>query len=332
MNSFFILKITMVLTVTLNPLLERRLIFDAITRGRVNRTCEEEFKAGGKGINISRQLNNLKIQNQALTFIGGNNGKIFRRILQDEKIDHAVVSMKNELRSAALILEKDKKLITSYFGPNSNPATTEINEFKSKLEKMMHNCSIVIFAGSSPSEAASEIFPFGIKIANEHDKISIVDTYGTGLQQCIDEAPTVIHNNLDEINKSLGIELKTETDKIDFLNYLYSKNVKLAFLTDGPNPVYASKYDFIYKIEFPKVNEIDSTGSGDAFVAGIAYGLEKNLVFDDFVMHAVSLGAVNAGKWDVCNSTLEGTESFMANIDITPIGKKMKIIDDSPTI
>ena len=34
--------------------------------------------------------------------------------------------------------------------------------------------------------------------------------------------------------------------------------------------------DFNYKIESPQINEIDSTGCGDAFMAGIIYGLEKS--------------------------------------------------------
>ena len=320
----------MILTVTLNPLLERRLFYNEIEPGNNHRANKEFYTAGGKGINVSRQLNLLGIKNSAFTFIGGNNGKIFRHLLNEEKIDFSLVATKSETRSANLIIEENKPRITTFFGLNSTITQEEAAEFKHKLDKMIQNCSIVVFSGSSPCETTNDIFPYGVEIANRYDKISVIDTYGSHLQNCIDASPTIIHNNIDEVEKTFGITLKDEKSKIDYLKELYSKNIKLMFLTDGANPSYAAKFDFEYKITSPKVNPIDSTGSGDAFVAGIIYGMENSLVFDEFVKIASALGAANAAKWETCSVSNDELNGYLDHVKIETIGKKMKIIDDSP--
>lgn len=320
----------MILTVTINPLLERRLFFDSVELGNTNRCLRETFYGGGKGINVSRQLNYLGIQNSAFTFLGGNNGKVLRHCLTQDKIDFSVVSTKSETRIADLIVEEKNKRVSTFFGRNSLISSEEADEFKSKLEKMIQNCSIVIFAGSSPCKETDDIFPYGIELANKHDKISIVDTYGTHLINCIDVGPTVIHNIIDEVEKSLGVSLSTEDEKVDFLRELYSKNIKLTFLTDGANPIYASKFDFHYKIIPPRVDVFDATGSGDAFVAGVAYGLENALVFDQFVKIATALGAANAKMLETCEVSFDRMNRFIEQVEVISIGKKMKIINDAP--
>ncbi|MCK5343130.1 MAG: hypothetical protein KAR20_06990, partial [Candidatus Heimdallarchaeota archaeon] len=65
------IEISMVLTVTINPLLETRYEIDSLIQQSTMRAVKEYNYAGGKGINVSRQLNKLKIENLALTFSGG---------------------------------------------------------------------------------------------------------------------------------------------------------------------------------------------------------------------------------------------------------------------
>ncbi len=322
----------MILTVTLNPLLEQRFIYNSVNWGTENRNAQFKYAAGGKGINVSRQLNKLGIKNLAMTFLGGNNGKILRKILDEEKINHSVISTKSESRIAALIIEENKNRITTFFGPNSEISEKEANHFLEKLEKAINNYSIVVFSGSSPNKFTDKIFPRGIELANKYDKISVLDTYGNHLAECIEKSPTVFHGNISEISASLSVPLSKEPEKIEFLNYLYSKNIKLGFLTDGKNSGYANKFNFHYKFENPDVTEIDGTGSGDAFVSGIVYGLHKSMVFDDFTKLAASLGALNASSWEICSVDLEKAKNLSEKVTLLPIGKKMKLIDDSPTI
>ncbi len=321
----------MVLTVTINPLLENRIELTTLPIGHVSRGIKREFKAGGKGINVSRQLDYLSVKNTALLFLGGSNGKRLRKVMIDEDINFTSISSKGETRGATLAIEKSKNRVTSIFEPANKISENEINDFKNKLSKMIQNCSIVVFSGSVPNKEAASIITYGIELANKFDKTSVLDTYGEHLQKCINAKPTLLHNNIDELENSFNIKLSNEASKVKFLKELYNKGIKLAFITNGAKATYANKFGFIYKISFPKAEVIDATGSGDAFVAGIAYGLERALVFDEFVKVATALGSANATTWDVCKVKLEDIQNIIDSIKVKTIGKKFKLINDSPT-
>jgi 1-phosphofructokinase family hexose kinase len=320
----------MVLTVTFNPVLERKLFFNQIRYGASNRSIKELLNSGGKGINISRQLNVLGIENIALTFAGGNNGKIFRRLLVDENINHVLISTKAEMRYSINAIDYDRKNVTIFFSQNIEYTADEYQQFYEKYEKILSNASVVVFAGSCPTKDCENILLQCISKAKELDKITMLDTYGSYLSEAINSAPMVIHANVNEVQDSMKVDLSTDDLKISFLKELYSKGIKLAFLTDGKNKFFVSKFDFIYKVTPPEINEVDATGSGDSFLAGIVYGMEKALVFDDFVKVATALGSANAEVIETSKVFLPQYEKYLNQVQVMPVGKKMKLINDSP--
>ena len=195
---------------------------------------------------------------------------------------------------------------------------------------MIRNCEIAVFSGSSPCKETNSIFPFGIEIANKYDKISVCDTYGIHLKDCIDQSPTILHNNISEIKNSLNISLNDEKEKLSFLDFLYSKGVKQSFITNGKEDIYASNFDYHYRIENTKIEEVDPTGSGDAFVAGLVYGLNKDKTFEESVKLASALGALNASTFEVCNVNIDEAQKLTEKIKIFTVGKKIKSIDVAP--
>jgi len=320
----------MVLTITLNPLLERRITYPKINYGKENKNGTIVLKAGGKGINVSRQLLNLGLNTIALSFSGGTNGKLFRDILRNEKINYINIHTNAETRSADVIIDSSTNSITTFFTNNSEINKEEKNLFLSKMEKMIANCEIVVFSGSSPCKETDSIFPTGIEIANMADKISICDTYGTHLNDCLESSPTIVHNNIYEIESSVNLQLKSEKDKIEFLNQLFSKGIKQSFITDGEKPIYAANFDFHYKVNIPKITPVDPTGSGDAFTAGVAYGWHSKITFKDQLALATAIGICNAGSMDTCEVSKDEALKLSKEIEIIPVGKKTKIIDDTP--
>lgn len=137
---------------------------------------------------------------------------------------------------------------------------------------------------------------------------------------------------MSELESSLGADLSTEEAKIEMLNSLYKKGIRMAFLTDGPAQAYTSKFDFHYRVKVPLIEEKDPCGSGDSFTAGIAYGLENALVYDDFLKTAAALGVANAASFKTSSVTPEQMKFYYDKIEVLPVGKKMKLIDDRPTI
>ncbi len=320
----------MILTVTLNPLLERRYYYQNLDLSSVNRNGKLIIKAGGKGINVNRQLNKLGIKNIAMLFTGGTNGKLMRETLRTENINFSEIITKDETRDAAIIINQSTEKVYSFFGTDSLVSSGEAEDFILKLEKAIATCEIVVFSGSSPCIDADKIFAEGINIANKLDKISVCDTYGAHLKNCYNSSPTIVHNNVDEISLSLDLKLENEADHLRFLNMLYEKGVKQAYITNSENSFYTSNFDFHYKVTPPEISVVDSTGSGDAFVAGIVYGWHNKFTFDQQLRIATAFGAFNAKSTEVCDVEMADADSLAKKIQIEVVGKRLKKIDDSP--
>lgn len=320
----------MILTITLNPLIERRYTYKNIELGKHHRNGSYEIRSGGKGINVSRQLNSLNLQNYALTFLGGQNGKTLRDELEKEKINSGFIKTQSETRDCSIIIGENEKSISAFFAPNSTISPNEVEEFISKLDKMIQNSGIIVFSGSSPCRETDIIFAYGIELANKYDKISVLDTYGEHLKNCIEKSPTILHNNFEELQTSLNTSLKSENEIFSLLDWLYGKGIKQSYVTNAEKPFFAANFDYHFKIRNPKITSVDSTGSGDSFVAGIVYSWYHNLKFEESLSIAASLGALNAASLEVSKVKLSEIDAVKKNVKIDTIGKKMKILDDTP--
>lgn len=318
----------MILTVTLNPVIEHRLHFKKVIHGEANRSERLVYYAGGKGINVSRQLNMLSIQNLAFTFLGGDHGRRLRAALTNEKINFTAIPTKPETRFGSVVIEHETGVVTHYFGEAPSISEGEAAEFEAKLEKMMQNCEYVVFSGSSPSPACDDIFAYGLDLASKYDKTSILDTYGKSLENAITHEPTVLHLNRKEAAAWLGRPVTNEEEIIAALNKFRDLGVKISVITDGDAPVYVNHFGFIYRVIPPKVGKIDETGSGDAFVAGLVYGLYRDEILTDTLKYAAAFGAANAAMTEVCEVSLEKAGEYFNLVEVETVGKKLNLMNE----
>lgn len=61
----------MIITVTLNPAMDKTLNINNFKLGKVNRVSSIRYDIGGKGINVSKVLKNLSINSVCTGFLGG---------------------------------------------------------------------------------------------------------------------------------------------------------------------------------------------------------------------------------------------------------------------
>ena len=71
----------MVVTVTMNPAIDKTVEIEALVSGGLNRISKVEYDAGGKGINVSKTIRELGGESIATGFLGGNTGKIIEIVL-----------------------------------------------------------------------------------------------------------------------------------------------------------------------------------------------------------------------------------------------------------
>jgi fructose-1-phosphate kinase PfkB-like protein len=107
----------MIVTVTLNPAIDRTLLVPNFQLGQRHRASVGFTSAGGKGINVARALKRLGTPVVCTGLAGGRTGTLLVEDLTGEGILNDFVRIRDESRTSTAVLD-----------PTSN-AYTEINEW-----------------------------------------------------------------------------------------------------------------------------------------------------------------------------------------------------------
>ena len=101
----------MIVTVTLNPTLDKTLSVPALQPGEVHRARFLRQDIGGKGINVSRALAALGVTSIPIGFLGGATGRAMRDGLAAEGYDARFVEVPGETRQNLTLLDEvDRRL------------------------------------------------------------------------------------------------------------------------------------------------------------------------------------------------------------------------------
>ena len=97
----------MIVTLTLNPSLDRTLEVDRLIRGSVLRTSSPTLEAGGKGVNVARALSANGIPCLAVLPVGGGEGAELSVRLHSAGVDARLVPVAGRTRSNITVAEAD---------------------------------------------------------------------------------------------------------------------------------------------------------------------------------------------------------------------------------
>ena len=107
----------MVYTVTFNPALDYVMNLKSLSADDINRTESEELYYGGKGINVSAILSQLKIPNIALGFTAGFTGEKLKQMLDGDGIKNDFVALNHGFTRINVKLKYGKELDINANGP-----------------------------------------------------------------------------------------------------------------------------------------------------------------------------------------------------------------------
>src|SRR5690606_2350096 len=95
----------MILTITLNPTIDKSTSVDKIIPDSKLRCSAVKNEAGGGGINVSKSLQKLNAQNIALFPAGGDMGKLLQQLLQQDGVRMHVIEVGKETRENLIVQE-----------------------------------------------------------------------------------------------------------------------------------------------------------------------------------------------------------------------------------
>jgi 1-phosphofructokinase family hexose kinase len=305
----------MIVTVTLNPMLDKTVSVDALRRGAIQRATHVSSVVGGKGVNVSRQLAIWGEETLATGFLGGEIGAMLEHMLDEEHIPHTFIRVSSMTREGVTYLEDDGTS-TGIFEPPHEVTGQESEQLVRALQGLQNNARWMVFSGSSPCAAADEVFPLALESARDQGVRTVLDSYGKTFARAVRQRPDIVKPNRQEMEQTFGLRLAGEPDVMNALRLLIDEGARTAIITDGGHACYAGSSAGIWRFIPPSVKTVNATGSGDTMIAGVVYGLTREWEFERALAFGVGAGAANAARRSVADVPLQKAETLMREVRI----------------
>jgi 1-phosphofructokinase len=258
----------MIVTVTLNPSLDRTVEVDRLVRGTVIRASSARLDPGGKGVNVSRALLSNGVASRAVVPCGGADGETLVRLLAAEGVDLVTVPITGRIRSNLTLAEADGTS-TKINEPGPALSAGELDAVADAALAAAGPGDWVVCCGRLPADAPADVYArlagrctvAGTRIA--------VDTSGPALLAAVLAGPALVKPNREELAEAVGTPIDSLRDVVQAAQWLRTKGAGAVLVSLGADGAVLVDGDGVAVGESAPVLEPRSTvGAGDALLAG----------------------------------------------------------------
>lgn len=306
----------MILTVTLNPSIDRRYNLKNFKKGKVYRATDVQYTAGGKGLNVTKVIKAFNEPVIATGFIGGRSGEYIVEQLNIMGVKHEFVFINGETRSCIAILSDDGSQ-TEILERGPSISANEVLEFYELYRELIRDVDIVCASGSIPYGLPEDIYNNLAIMAKESGKKFFLDTKGEALKLGIEAAPFLVKPNKEELESIIGFRIDSERELIQAGKYLVENDIKIVIISLGEEGSIVFYNGYIYRIRVPKVNVVNPVGSGDAMIGGFVSSLYRDYDFEFSLKVAAACGTANAMEAETGKVDMHNMKRIMNDIVIT---------------
>ncbi len=297
----------MIVTVTLNPSLDRTLEVDRLERGAVLRTSAPTLEAGGKGVNVTRALVANGIPSTAVLPVGGGEGAELTRLLEQHGVVARCLPVAGRTRSNITIAEADTT-VTKLNEPGPTLSSAERDALSAAIASVVTAGDWVVLSGSMPPEFTAEHVAALVSSIVGHGIQLAVDTSGDALAAALGARPRLIKPNRAELAELVGRPLASIAEVIEAAQGIRDRGVEVVLVSLGSEGAVLVGPTGTLVGESHVASPRNTVGAGDCFLAGF---LSKFSV-DDADVQAALLEAL---AWGAAAAALPGT-SVPAPADI----------------
>ncbi|WP_353990237.1 1-phosphofructokinase [Pediococcus argentinicus] len=290
----------MIYTVTLNPSIDYVMTLTDLKEGLVNRADSSIKFPGGKGINVSRILNENDIDNCALGFLGGFTGEFVLEELHKLNIKEQFVKIQDDTRINVKLHANTETEINAK-GPQISE--NELNQFIDQFNKIGHG-DTVIFSGSVPANLPQNLYHNLIEIIKKNGAEFAVDTTGQGLLDTLNDHPLVVKPNNHELADLFHTELKDDNQIIEYGKKLIQMGAQSVMISMASKGGILITQNAVFKSEAPKGTVKNSVGAGDSMLSGFVGELSKSGDFKEAFHRGLASGSATAFSLDIAKKEL----------------------------
>jgi 6-phosphofructokinase 2 len=280
----------LIVTVTLNPSLDRYIVVNGLEVDRVNRWTGTRIYAGGKGIDVSRAIHEMGGKTIAYGFVGGVDGRTMEILLDEEGVPSSFTPIQRETRTNFIITDTKNSQQTRIDAPGPHISKKELERFRGKLRQISPRPAILVAGGSAPPGIPDNVYYTLIMEAKSFGIRTILDSDGEWLAEGIRAKPYLIKPNVEEAERLLNRELPTEEAIIKAALDLVKMGIEIVVISRGKDGIIAATKNEILKAVPPPVKAKSTVGAGDCTIAGLALKLANKEPLSEACRLAVALG------------------------------------------
>lgn len=283
-----------ILTVALNAAVDVAYSVPGFGVDRINTAAETQKVAGGKANNVARVLAKLGRPVTATGFAGGHAG----RFVQDDLARLGIASdyepIDGETRTCMAIIDPNGGTLTEL--REQGPALTagDAARFLARFERLLADATLVVMSGSLPPGIEPGIYGVLTTIARSKGVRVILDASGRAFREALTAKPFLVKPNRDELEEWVGELIPTLDLVIAAARRLLGAGPEHVVVSLGAEGLLLVTADRAWQAVPPTVRAINTVGSGDSAVAGLAAGLTTGLSLDAALRLGAACGTANA--------------------------------------
>ena len=289
----------MIITLTLNPAIDKTVTISNFTAGEVNRIETLRSDVGGKGVNVSKCLKELDCESMAAAFWGGEAGRSGEAQLRQGGVTSLPIFIEGTTRTNMKIIDAAQGINTDINEPGPQIAPDELQSLLDQLDVKLTEGDILVLAGSLPAGIESNMYQ---KLTQRYKAKGVkvfLDADGISFAKAVEAVPYLIKPNIDELSRYVGEKLTDIRGILKAVKPLLQSGIeKIVVSMGGQGAVFIQK-GRIFIASGIQVPVLSTVGAGDSMVAALAYGEEKGLAETQTYKLAMAMGAASV----MCSGT-----------------------------
>lgn len=264
----------MILTLTPNPSLDLTYELDELTRGEVQRAGSMSVEAGGKGINVSRNLIANGADSRAVAPVGGPSGEQFLSLLEGSGIDLVRVPVEEPVRMNVGVVENEG-VVTKINAAGPRLSEEELDRVLTETTSAAQGAAWLAACGSLTPDAPTDFFARVVAVGREAGCRVAVDSSGPPMQAALEEGPDLIKPNLEELSEIVGRDLATFGDVLEAAKEVRAGGVGTVLVSLGADGAVLLDEEGALHADTPPFTPRSTVGAGDSLLAGFLFAAES---------------------------------------------------------
>jgi 1-phosphofructokinase family hexose kinase len=287
----------MLLCISANPAIDRRLRLENIAVGEINRALSAQNFPGGKAAHVAMVAKTLGLDVMWVGFLGGAAGEQCESGLADFGVPLTVIRTHSETRANLELISADGR-ITEILEPGGTVTEGEVERLLATCRDLFAGSepgTQVAISGSLPPGAPSDLYAELIRLAQIYDCRTLLDTSGEALREALGAAPDLVKPNRHEAADFAGYSINSATTAVEATQGFFSsgaKSVAISLGADGMVWQRAASSEAFVSEPLP-LADCKSVGCGDAALAGFAVAHERGLSDEETLRLATACGSAN---------------------------------------